>query len=266
MRSPRNRPQHPCAHARGSRGRLRAARGPRGDLGADGPSSSHSTRCGSRTRSTATASFTRSAFRRLKHKTQVFVVARLRPRRHAHDAHHRGAAGRPHDRARAQPQRGPRRGDRAGATTSDTRRSGMPARTSLAELLPDGFRHNEQSLRIVDLLARDGRGLNLTSEVREGILKHSKARESVAAEAWGTASTPRGPDREARRLNRLPQPRHRGRGPRRASSRRPTSPPRSRRRSAMTTRRASRPSSTDCVARVVAAAQGDAERPHRAQP
>jgi dGTPase len=59
----------------------------------------------------------------------------------------------------------------------------------LASLLPDGFRHNEQSLRIVDLLERDGAGLNLTAETREGILKHSKVRDSVAAEAWGTAST-----------------------------------------------------------------------------
>lgn len=59
----------------------------------------------------------------------------------------------------------------------------------LAALLPEGFRHNEQSLRIVDVLEHDGRGLNLTDQVREGILKHSKTRESVAAEAWGFAST-----------------------------------------------------------------------------
>jgi dGTPase len=37
------------------------------------------------------------------------------------------------------------------------------------------FRHNEQSRRVVDLLERDGRGLNLTWEVREGILKHTGA-------------------------------------------------------------------------------------------
>jgi dGTPase len=35
------------------------------------------------------------------------------------------------------------------------------------------FRHNEHSLRIVDVLERDGRGLNLTEEVRDGILKHT---------------------------------------------------------------------------------------------
>jgi dGTPase len=36
-----------------------------------------------------------------------------------------------------------------------------------------GFRHNEHSLRIVDHLERDGRGLNLTEEVRDGILNHT---------------------------------------------------------------------------------------------
>src|SRR5437588_2806934 len=35
------------------------------------------------------------------------------------------------------------------------------------------FRHNEHSLRIVDVLERDGRGLNLTQEVRDGILNHT---------------------------------------------------------------------------------------------
>jgi dGTPase len=35
------------------------------------------------------------------------------------------------------------------------------------------FRHNEHSLRVVDVLERDGRGLNLTAEVRDGILNHT---------------------------------------------------------------------------------------------
>jgi dGTPase len=34
------------------------------------------------------------------------------------------------------------------------------------------FRHNEHSLRVVDTIERDGRGLNLTQEVRDGILNH----------------------------------------------------------------------------------------------
>lgn len=44
---------------------------------------------------------------------------------------------------------------------------------TLDSLLPDGFRHNEQSLRVVERLENDGKGLNLTREVRNGILTHS---------------------------------------------------------------------------------------------
>jgi dGTPase len=36
-----------------------------------------------------------------------------------------------------------------------------------------GFRHNEHSLRVVDRLEGDGRGLNLTEQVRDGILRHT---------------------------------------------------------------------------------------------
>jgi dGTPase len=46
----------------------------------------------------------------------------------------------------------------------------------LASLMPGGFKHYEQSLRIVDVLERDGAGLNLTWEVRDGIVKHSKGK------------------------------------------------------------------------------------------
>lgn len=49
----------------------------------------------------------------------------------------------------------------------------------LNEICSQGFRHSEQSLRIVESLEKDGRGLNLTWEVREGILKHSKSREDI---------------------------------------------------------------------------------------
>ena len=43
----------------------------------------------------------------------------------------------------------------------------------LRERFDRGFRHNEHSLRVVDVLERDGRGLNLTAEVRDGILRHT---------------------------------------------------------------------------------------------
>ncbi len=49
-----------------------------------------------------------------------------------------------------------------------------------AEYVPGAsFRHNEQSLRVVDFLERDGRGLNLTWEVRDGILHHSKGSDDI---------------------------------------------------------------------------------------
>ncbi len=43
----------------------------------------------------------------------------------------------------------------------------------LNEILPGGFAHNEQSLRVVDRLEKEGEGLNLTYEVRRGILCHT---------------------------------------------------------------------------------------------
>ena len=87
---------------------------------------------------------------------------------------------------------------------------GHAGEQALGNLLPEGFRHNEQSVRIVDLLessraspespketapeSQQQPGLNLTWEVREGILKHSKPREGIfseleerywSAEEWG---------------------------------------------------------------------------------
>jgi dGTPase len=47
----------------------------------------------------------------------------------------------------------------------------------LDSLIPGGFNHYEQSLRIVDVLENDGRGLNLSWEVRDGIAHHSKGKK-----------------------------------------------------------------------------------------
>ena len=44
---------------------------------------------------------------------------------------------------------------------------------TLNRLMPEGFRHREQSLRVVDVLENQGEGLNLTWEVRDGIAHHS---------------------------------------------------------------------------------------------
>lgn len=49
---------------------------------------------------------------------------------------------------------------------------GHAGERALNEVCPFGFRHNEQSLRIVELLEKEGTGLNLTFEVRDGILNH----------------------------------------------------------------------------------------------
>jgi len=50
---------------------------------------------------------------------------------------------------------------------------GHAGEVALTKCLGRPFRHNEQSLRVVDYLEQDGRGLNLTHEVRNGILCHT---------------------------------------------------------------------------------------------
>ena len=52
----------------------------------------------------------------------------------------------------------------------------------LNEILPGGFAHNEQSLRVVDRLEKEGEGLNLTWEVRNGIVCHTKGRQAATLE------------------------------------------------------------------------------------
>jgi dGTPase len=61
----------------------------------------------------------------------------------------------------------------------------------LDRLTPGGFNHYEQSLRIVDVLENDGKGLNLTWEVRDGIAHHSKGKKGspVAVEPEKRAGT-----------------------------------------------------------------------------
>src|SRR5205085_460460 len=63
---------------------------------------------------------------------------------------------------------------------------GHAGEEALDEMLPGGFRHNYQSLRVLEVLEKNGQGLNLTWETRESIAKHSKARDSVASADWGT--------------------------------------------------------------------------------
>src|SRR5919199_914909 len=66
---------------------------------------------------------------------------------------------------------------------------GHAGESAISHAQGHSFRHNEQSRRIVEVLEKDGRGLNLTYAVREGIYLHSKARRDIMATAWGVAST-----------------------------------------------------------------------------
>jgi dGTPase len=49
---------------------------------------------------------------------------------------------------------------------------GHAGERALNAVSPYGFRHNEQSLRLVTMLEKEGKGLNLTWEVRDGIINH----------------------------------------------------------------------------------------------
>lgn len=114
------------------------------------------------------------AFRRLKHKTQVFIsldndhfrtrlthtlevsqIARTIAR----------ALGLNEDLAEAISM-----GHDLGHTPF-----GHSGERALDELCTNGFRHYEQSLRVVDILEKNGAGMNLTYEVRDGIVNHTGA-------------------------------------------------------------------------------------------
>ncbi len=66
---------------------------------------------------------------------------------------------------------------------------GHAGEEALAECLPEGFRHNFQSVRVLDVLEGTRPGLNLTYEVLDAIRKSSKAREDIFAEGWGVPDT-----------------------------------------------------------------------------
>ncbi|MET0558326.1 MAG: deoxyguanosinetriphosphate triphosphohydrolase [Solirubrobacterales bacterium] len=116
------------------------------------------------------------SFRRLKHKTQVFVapegdhyrtrlthtleacgIARTVARALGLNEDLTEAIGLGHDLGH--PPFG-----HAGEQALDT---------ALRERCGGGFRHNQHSLRVVEVLERDGQGLNLTEQVRDGILNHT---------------------------------------------------------------------------------------------
>jgi dGTPase len=125
------------------------------------------------------------SFRRLKHKTQVFVapegdhyrtrlthtleacgIARTVARALGLNEDLTEAIGLGHDLGH--PPFG-----HAGEESLDA---------ALREAGGAGFRHNEHSLRVVEVLERDGRGLNLTDQVRDGILNHTGPRRPATLE------------------------------------------------------------------------------------
>lgn len=59
---------------------------------------------------------------------------------------------------------------------------GHAGERALQRIAPGGFHHNQQSVRVVEKLAGNGKGLNLTFEVRDGILCHTGARQAETPE------------------------------------------------------------------------------------
>ena len=59
---------------------------------------------------------------------------------------------------------------------------GHAGERALNSVCDGGFRHYEQSLRVADVIERGGRGLNLTEEVRDGIVRHTSGKEAFTLE------------------------------------------------------------------------------------
>ncbi len=59
---------------------------------------------------------------------------------------------------------------------------GHAGERALDKVVPGGFRHYDQSLRVVDKLEKNGKGLNLTYEVRDGIVCHTRGKEAFTLE------------------------------------------------------------------------------------
>lgn len=59
---------------------------------------------------------------------------------------------------------------------------GHAGERALDKVVPGGFRHYEQSLRVVERLEKNGKGLNLTYEVRDGIVCHTRGKEADTLE------------------------------------------------------------------------------------
>lgn len=122
------------------------------------------------------------AFRRLKHKTQVFLAPR--------GDHYRTRL--THVLEVSQIARTISRALRLNEDLTEAialghdlghTPFGHAGEDILREIHPGGFDHYKQSLRVVDFLEKDGKGLNLTYEVRNGIVKHSKGKGLIIPES-----------------------------------------------------------------------------------
>lgn len=121
------------------------------------------------------------AFRRLKHKTQVFIAPK--------SDHYRTRL--THTLEVAQIARTIARALRLNEDLTEAialghdlghTPFGHSGESILDKLSPFGFKHYEQSLRVVDFLENNGMGLNLTLEVRDGILCHTTGKEAFTME------------------------------------------------------------------------------------
>ncbi len=122
-----------------------------------------------------------NAFRRLKHKTQVFLSPL--------GDHYRTRL--THTLEVAQIARTIARAMRFNEDLSEAialghdlghTPFGHSGETVLKKIYSASFSHTSQSLRVVETLEKDGRGLNLTHEVRDGIIKHSKGFGDILSE------------------------------------------------------------------------------------
>lgn len=122
-----------------------------------------------------------SAFRRLKHKTQVFLAPT--------GDHYRTRL--THTLEVSQIARTMARAMRLNEDLTEAialghdlghTPFGHAGERALNDVFPGGFKHYEQSLRVIDTLEKDGRGLNLTYEVRDGIRCHTTGKEADTLE------------------------------------------------------------------------------------
>lgn len=127
------------------------------------------------------------AFRRLKHKTQVFIgpVGDHYRTRLTHTLETTQIA-----RTLARALRMNEDLTEAVALAHDLGHApfGHAGEDALRRIFDPNFKHNQQSLRIVDYLARDGEGLNLTNDVREALVASTPVEQTLASEGTGHGS------------------------------------------------------------------------------